>query len=271
MRTKLLSLSIALSLGISAAAEDIRLLPKEQWAISEDGQWAYATQIAGDSLTLQVEIIAPPMKMMSQKAGLVAYVDLTGKKKDKCYVAFPVLQGLEAPSMEAPQEPMQPQPIDIDSLQVPATVSALPLGDNFATLYVGNDEELLSHDCVQVAQCDDRLFYTLCMPLSKFGTKRNKKGVYSIAIGVNRAAMPMPMEDGMTPPEGGFGGPGGPGGFGGHGGPPGGGFGGPGGGMGGPGGFGEPGGMGGPGMGQRPNGAPSRSKPNRQWIEVTQQ
>ena len=267
MRTNLLMFSIALSAGMACAADEVRLLPKEQWAMSDDGQWAYATQISGDSLTLQVELLSPPMKMMSQKAGLLAYVDLTGKKKDKCYVAFPVLQGLEAPMMEAPQEPMQPQLVSIDSLEIPATVSALPVGDNFAMLCVGNDEELLSPNDVQVSQYEDRLFYTLCMPLSKFGTKRNKKGVYSIAIGINQPSMPMPPSEGMAPPEGGFGGPGG--GFGGPGGGPG-DFGGPGGGFGGPGG--GPGGrMGGPGMGQRPGGSPSSGKPKRQWLEVTQQ
>ena len=268
------------------AITPVRLLPQENWTMSEDKQFAYAAHIDAEKILLQVEILSPPMMMQSQTTGLKAYIVLTGKKKEKYSVAFPVIQGfvenflkgkmpqnINPPQGERNEPPADGQlpPMDISMKAVPETVTPLKLGNSHASLFIDNDEQMLSAEDVTVSYVDGRMFYTCSLPLSMFGTKRNKKGIYNIAIATQEKD--FSQMKGSSPsgfPQGGMGGPGG--GMGG----PGGGMGGPGGGMGGPGGgMGRPGGgMGGPPSrngggfpGQNPSGQKKQSK---QWIEISE-
>ena len=261
------------------ATTPVKLLPQENWKMSEDKQFAYATHIDAEKITLQVEILSPHLMMQSQTSGLKAFIDLTGKKKEKYSVAFPVLQGfaqtflkdkmpqnMTSPQGERKEPPAEGQlpPKDFSMKDIPETVTPLKLGDSYAAFFVDNDERLLSAEDITVSYVDGRMFYTCSLPLTMFGTKRNKKGVYNIAIAVQEKDFAQ-LKDVMGTPPSGFpqGGMGGPGGGMGR---PGGGMGRPGGGMGGPG-----GGMGGPGPrgggfpGQNPNG---QKKQNKSWIEI---
>ncbi|MCF0203593.1 MAG: hypothetical protein HUK08_09535, partial [Bacteroidaceae bacterium] len=243
------------------ATTPVRLLPQENWQMSEDKQFAYATHVDAEKITLQLEILSPHLMMQSQTSGLKAYIDLTGKKKEKYSVAFPVLQGfvqnflkdkmpqnMNPPQGERKDPPTEEQrpPMEFSMKPIPETVTPLKPGDSFASFFVDNDERLLSAEDVTVSYVDGRMFYTCTLPLSMFGTKRNKNGVYNIAVAPKEMDFTkMKAPTGSAPsgfPQGGMGGPGGGmGGPGGGMGRPGGGMGRPGGGMGGPG-----GGMGGP-------------------------
>lgn len=270
---------VVFAAGNIFAANAVRLLPKERWTMSEDGQFAYATQISSDSITLQIELFSPQLKMQSQTAGLLAYIDLTGKKKEKYHVAFPVVKGLIEQMMprqnqgeefgKRPEEERQKRRgaanapmIDFDALPIPASVRPVLIDDSYASLFINKDEQMLSSDDVTLSYTDGRLFYSMKLPRAKFGKKLNKKGVCSIAVAIRELAKPAQKSGGMTPPEGGMGGrPGG--GMGGHGGGmggrPGGGMGGPGGGMGGR----HGGGMGGPDGSSSP-----RNQQYKQWLSV---
>lgn len=286
MTKRILFTLISCTMFFAAFATDsVKLLPQENWKVSEDKQFAYAAHVDSAKITLQLEILSPHLMMQSQTSGLKAFIDLTGKKKEKYSVAFPVLQGfaeyyledkmpknMTPPQGERNEPPAEGQlpPTEISMKAIPEAVIPLKLGDSYAVFFVDNKEHSLLEEEVTVSYVDGRMFYTCSLPLSLFGTKRNKKGVYTIAIAVQEKDFAQ-MKDAMGEPPSGFpqGGPGGGmgrpgGGMGGPGGGmgrPGGGMGGPGGGMGGPGSFGQ-GGF----PGQGPSG---KKKQNKSWIEIS--
>ena len=210
------------------ATTPVRLLSQENWKLSENKQFAYAISIDTARIILQLEILSPHLMMQSQTSGLKAYIDLTGKKKEKYSVAFPVLQGFVEgfmkdkmpqnmgipPQGEGGEPPAQGRMPQTDTIQtMPETVTPLKLGGSFASFFVDKDESILSAEDVTVSYVDGRMFYTCSLPVSLFGTKRNKKGIYHISIALQEKDLAQIMESLGNPPsdfpQGGMGGPGG--------------------------------------------------------------
>ena len=153
---------------------------------------------------VKVQIVVPDetMQLKFLMQGLNVYLDISGKKSKKYYIQFPRQERVQMQrNMQQPPEAGQQQmrmPMDVKQM-------ATAMSANNATLINKKNKTVLDAGNVNIQPFEeDKLLFTVYLPLSSLGSKIGKNRIISVGL-----LSEMEAPSGMGP-GGGPGGGGGP-------------------------------------------------------------
>ena len=159
-----------------------------------------------ENVKVQIAVPDESMQLKFLMQGLNVYLDISGKKSKKYCIQFPrqervqIQRNPQQPREAGQQGPNQQGRMPMDVKQIAATVSA-----GNATLINGKNKTVLEAGNANIQPFEeDKLLFTVYLPLSSLGGKIGKNQIISVGL-----LSEMEAPSGMGPGGGTGGGPGG--------------------------------------------------------------
>ncbi|MDD2961429.1 MAG: hypothetical protein PHR45_05020 [Muribaculaceae bacterium] len=152
-----------------------------------------------EGIFVSIEIMGDSLKRKMINEGASVYIDITGKKKEKCAVEFSNYRSKE-PRRRGQKEDKAPQILDEEKIK--SIVDEL--GYEPITLRIDKDEYLLAENEASIDYKDSKIIYNIAIKYARLNEQLNKKGKISIGIAnTKRKAKAENKEMGemMPPPD----------------------------------------------------------------------